>query len=181
MKTTRWLVLAAAGSMIAFGGGCAARSNLPVYDSGQVGNPITSQRGEIVSVRDVLIKAPSQSAGSTGMGARIGSAAGRSAVSGGAAGAVVGAVGAVVGEAAGAVVGATADNKMGEEITVLVEGGQLITIVQERGSGLPLAQGERVRLVTGGSSSVYGGSTTKTRVVRDEDFVANNPETERRR
>lgn len=131
-------------------------------------------------MRDVVIKAPSQSAGSTGRGARIGSAAGRSAISGGAAGAVVGVVGAVVGEAAGTAVGATANNKMGEEITVLIEGGQTVTIVQERGT-VPLAAGEKVRLITGAASSVYGGSSTKTKVVRDEDYLLSTSETDRRR
>ena len=175
MTINRWLLNVAVGGALAAGAGCVSKSTLPVYDSSQVGNAITSERGEILSVRDVLIKAPSQSAGNTGMGARIGSAAGRSAVMG-APGAIVGAVGAVVGEAAGAMVGATADDKMGEEITVLVEGGKTITIVQERGDGLPLAAGEKVRLVTGASSSVYGGSSTKTKVVRDEEYIVGSVE-----
>ena len=158
-----------AGGMLVLGAGCATRPSLPVYDSSQVGNPITAQHGEIVSVRDVVIKAPSQSAGGTGMGARIGSAAGRSAIYGGPS-AITGAVGAVVGEAVGAAVGAKTDDKLGEEITVLVEGGQTVTIVQERGDS-PLAPGEHVKLVTGASSSVYGGGSTKTKVVRDEEAV----------
>ena len=178
LKQRLWC--AVVGGLIAMcGGGCTSRSTLPVYESGQVGSAITTQRGEIISVRDVLIKAPSQSAGGTGMGARIGSAAGRSAISGGPA-AIVGAVGAVVGETAGAAMGATADNKLGEEITVLVEGGQTITIVQER-DGLPLAPGEKVRLVTGGSSSVYGGGSQKTKVVRDDQFTADATAADRRR
>ena len=180
MKIRQWLLGLAVGGILAVGAGCVSKSNLPVYDSGQVGSAITSQRGEIISVRDVLIKAPSQSAGNTGMGARIGSAAGRSGILGGPS-AIVGAVGAVVGEAAGAVVGAAADNKMGEEITVLVEGGQTITIVQERGDGPPLATGEKVRLVTGASSSVYGGSSTKTKVVRDDEYGVSPTEVNRPR
>ncbi len=146
--------------------GCAnSRSSLPVYDSSQVGSVIKSQGGEIVSVRDVLIKAPSTNAGSTGMGARIGSAAGRSAIFGGPA-AAVGAAGAVVGEAIGGVAGARADDKVGEELTIAVEGGQTITIVQER-SDPPMAPGERVRIITGASSGPYGtGGNTK--VVRDD-------------
>jgi outer membrane lipoprotein SlyB len=180
MRIKSWLLGFAAGGILAASAGCVSKSNLPVYDSGQVGSVITSQRGEIVSVRDVLIKAPSQSAGSTGMGARIGSAAGRSGILGGPS-AIVGAVGAVVGEAAGAVVGAAADNKMGEEITVLVEGGQTITIVQERGDGPPLAIGEKVRLVSGASSGVYGGSSTKTKVVRDDEYGASPARVDRPR
>ncbi len=78
----------------------------------------------------------------------------------------MGAASAVVGEAVGAVAGARADDKMGEEITVAMEGGQVVTIVQER-SDPPLAAGERVRIVTGLNSGIYnnGGGT---KVVRDD-------------
>ncbi|MSU22937.1 MAG: hypothetical protein EXS32_03845 [Opitutus sp.] len=151
------------------GGGCLnSRSSLPVYDSNQIGTVIKSQSGEILSVRDVVIKASSTQAGSTGMGSRIGAAAGRSAIYGGPS-AAVGAAGAVIGEAVGAVAGARVDDKKGEEITILVEGGQTVTVVQERGSS-PLAPGERVRIITSASSSIYGGGGTK--VVRDDEVVA---------
>lgn len=160
---------AMAASVLVLSGGCmSSKSNLPVYDSNQIGTVIKSQSGEIVSVRDVVIKASSTQMGSTGMGARIGGAAGRSAIFGGPA-AAVGAAGAVIGEAVGAVAGARVDDKMGEEITILVEGGQTVTVVQERGSS-PLAAGERVRIITGSSSGVYGGGGTK--VVRDDEVVS---------
>ena len=148
--------------------GCGGSSRLPVYDSTQIGAVIKSQGGEVVSVRDVLIKAPNSAAGSTGMGARIGSAAGRSAIYGGPS-AAIGAAGSVIGEAIGAVTGAKLDDKAGEEITIMVEGGQLVTVVQER-SYPPIAAGERVLIVSGGNSGIYGGGTTK--VVRD-DQVSN--------
>ena len=90
----------------------------------------------------------------------------------------MGAAGAVVGEAVGAVAGAKMDDKVGEEITISIEGGQIVTIVQER-SDPPLAPGERVRLVTGASSSVYGGGGTK--VVRDEEVAATGTGTGRPR
>ena len=155
----------------------SSSSSVPVYDSSQVGTVIRSQSGEILAVRDVVIKASITQAGSTGMGARIGGAAGRSAIYGGPA-AAIGAAGAVVGEAVGAVAGARADDKRGEEITVLVEGGQTVTIVQERGSP-PLAPGERVKIITGASSSIYGGGNT--RVVRDDQAVAPISPADRRR
>lgn len=151
--------------------GCMNTSRMPVYDSSQVGAIIKSQTGEIISVRDVIIKAPSATAGSTGMGSRIGAAAGRGAIFGGAAAAASAAT-AVVGEAVGAVAGARADDRVGEEITVSIEGGQAGTIVQER-SNPPLAPGERVRVVTGSSGGLYGGSGT--RVVREDDTSVPSP------
>ena len=176
MKTTKIFFAAVAVAALLTGVGCgSSRSNLPVYDSSRVGTVIKSQGGEVLSVRDVLIKAPSSAAGSTGMGSRIGSAAVRSAIYGGPS-AAVGAMGAVVGEAVGAVAGAKMDDQVGEEITVSVEGGQTVTVVQER-SNPPLAPGERVRIVTGASSSVYGGGGTK--VVRDDEVAATPTEISR--
>ena len=167
----------AVGALFGTGGCMGGGSSLPVYDSSQVGSVIRSQSGEILSVRDVMIKAGSQQQGSTGMGARIGGAAGRGAIYGGA-GAAIGAAGAVVGEAVGAVAGARADDKKGEEITVLVEGGGTVTIVQERGT-TPLAPGERVKIVTGASSSIYGGGNTQ--VVRDVQPEIKSTAADRRR
>ena len=169
MKHTRGFLAVLAGGAIVAATGCSSSSSrLPVYDSSQIGSVIKSEAGEVISVRDVLIKAPSSSAGSTGMGSRIGSAAGRSAIYGGP-NAIVGAAGAVIGEAVGSVAGAKMDDRVGEEITILSEGGQTITIVQER-SNPPLAPGERIRIVTGSSSGPYG-SGGGSRVVRDDGTV----------
>jgi outer membrane lipoprotein SlyB len=103
------------------------------------------------------------------MGARIGSAVGRGVIQGGGTGAIIGAAGSVVGDAIGGVAGARMDDKMGEEITVMVEG-RTITIVQER-STPPLAPGERVKILTGSGSD--GGSITK--IIRAEQFAASPP------
>jgi outer membrane lipoprotein SlyB len=165
----RLLFGAMTGGLLLLAGGCATKQTLPANESSQIGTVIKSQRGEIVAVRDVVINAPSPATRSTGMGSRIGSAVGRSAVPGGV-GILAGAVGAVVGEAAGSMTGPKADDKAGEEITVVVEGGKTIMIVQERGSP-PLAPGERVRLVTSSITNINGGSNTVTRVVRDDDYV----------
>jgi outer membrane lipoprotein SlyB len=167
MKLTHGIFAALASGALALGG-CTNTSRLPVYESSQVGSVIKTQGGEIVSVRDVVIKAPSSSAGSTGMGSRIGAAAGRSAIYGGAAAAASAAT-SVVGEAIGAVAGARADDKLGEEITVAIEGGQVVTIVQEQ-SKPPLAPGERVRIVTGVNTGIYGNGGG-TKVVRDDEVV----------
>ena len=159
MRIKRLITGAVAGGLLAFGAGCASKSNLPVYDSGQVGSPIKlasgAKSGRCAMSSPRRPASPPAARETAGAQNRIGGRmtrvrflAARSAI--------VGAIGpGVVGEAAGALVGSTADDKKGEEITVLVDGGQTITIVQERGDGPPLAQGEKVGLVTGGSSSVY--------------------------
>jgi outer membrane lipoprotein SlyB len=169
MKTRVLWAAALAAALLIDGSGCASRSNLPVYDSSQIGSVIKTQEGEIVAVRDVVIKAPNTPRGSTGMGSRIGSAVGRGVIQGGGTGAIIGAAGGVVGDAIGGVAGARMDDKVGEEITILVEG-RTITVVQER-STPPLAPGERVKILTGSGSG--GGEIT--RVIRAEQFASSSP------
>lgn len=153
-------LVAAAGAALS---GCATASRTPVYESNQVGQVITDQRGEIVGVQDVVIKAQSSARGSAGAGSRIGGAA------------VVGAVlgspiyaAQVAGDVVGGIVGAGADNQRGEELQILLKDGRMITVVQERGT-VPFSIGDRVRVMTGSNSSIYGGPTTK--VVRDDAVI----------
>lgn len=158
------LISAAACALLAGCGGGAG--SMPVYDRGQVGQVVSEQRGEVVGVRDLLIKGQTSQTGSTGTGARLGSAA----VTGAIFGVPERAVAAVVGSIAGSAAGAKLDDRMGEEITVMLEGGKTVVIVQERASGVaPLAPGERVRLQTG-SSSGYGSGNS--RVVRDDGYAS---------
>jgi outer membrane lipoprotein SlyB len=146
--------------------GCmsSSSSTLPVYDSSQVGQVISEQRGTIVDVRDVLIKAPTASAGSSGTGSRIGAAT----VAGLATGSPIAAAGAI-GSVIGGVAGARADDRQGEEITMVMEDGRTLVVVQERGD-TPLAIGEHIRVQTGTGSSVYGGATAH--VVRESVVTA---------
>jgi outer membrane lipoprotein SlyB len=158
------LISAVACALLAGCGGGAG--SMPVYDRGQVGQVVSEQRGEVVGVRDVLIKGQTSQTGSTGTGARLGSAA----VTGAIFGAPERAVAAVVGSIAGSAAGAKLDDRMGEEVTVMLEGGKTVVIVQERASGVaPLTPGERVRLQTG-SSSGYGSGNS--RVVRDDGYAS---------
>lgn len=151
--------------------GCSSsRSSLPVYDPGQTGAPIAVQKGRIVAVRDVIIKAPTARAGATASGATLGIGAVTSILTGSTAAAA-----SAVGRVVGGQVGASMDDKMGEEITIEVEGGQRVMIVQEQSSP-PLAVDEEVELQTiGGLSTVPGipGSRTiggRVRVVRPMPF-----------
>lgn len=143
-------------------GACVSSTppSTPVYTRSQTGQVINEQRGEIIDVRDVVIQAPGASAGSAGAGSRIGSGVISSAVTGNPIGAAIAA-----GSVLGGIAGARADNKMGEEITILLPSGQTIIVVQER-SKPPFAIGEKVRILSGTSGSVYTGPSTK--VVRDE-------------
>ena len=82
MKTTR---ISAPGVLTAIGllavtTGCSSRSRLPVYDPSQVGTVMSTEKGEVVSVRDVLIK-PQPPAGSS-TGAIIGAGVGQTAATG---------------------------------------------------------------------------------------------------
>jgi outer membrane lipoprotein SlyB len=153
------------GAAGVFAGCTSASSNLPVYDSNQVGQVINEQRGEVILVREVLFKAPTAAAGSAGSGSRIGAATVAGIVTG-STHAVANAMGSVLGGAAGA----RADNRLGEEITVMVEGGQSVVIVQERDRNTaPLGVGERVKILSGsGGGGLYGGPTA--RVVRDTEY-----------
>lgn len=162
--------------------GCASSSssNMPVYDRSQVGQVVTGQRGEVVSARDVLIKGQAEQQGSAGRGARIGSAA----VTGAIFGAPERAVANVIGGMAGSAIGAKADDKIGEEVVIMLEGGKTVTVVQERVAGVaPLAPGERVILQSGSGSSMQGSGNSK--VIRDEsggsDVIGAQAETPRKR
>jgi outer membrane lipoprotein SlyB len=143
--------------------GCmGSATSLPVYDSTQIGQVISEQRGEILAVRDVLIKAPTGRAGSAGAGSRIGAATAAAAITGSPVAAASAAASVL-----GGVAGSRADDRMGEELTIQLEGGQTILVVQERGR-TPLAAGERVKVRTGTGSSASGGANTQ--VVRDESL-----------
>jgi outer membrane lipoprotein SlyB len=147
-----------------FLGGCSSpAARTPVYDSSQVGHVITEQKGEIIGVQDVVIKARSSTRGSAGAGSRIGGAA------------VVGAIlgspiyaAQVAGDVIGSVAGSSMDNERGEELTILMKDGRSIVVVQPRGA-VPFAIGDRVRIMTGSSNSMYGDPST--RVVSDDTVV----------
>ena len=131
-----------------------------MYSQAETGQAISQQVGEVISVRDVIITPNSPaSSGAPGAGSRVGSAAVIGAITGSPI-AIASAVGSVMGESGGSKL----DNKMGEEITVMLKGGQTVTVVQERGS-VPLAPGERVQVVTSGASPY----PQKVRVVRQSE------------
>jgi outer membrane lipoprotein SlyB len=182
MNLKRVWVAGLAGVTLTVLAGCASKSNLPVYSTGQTGTPLTVQRGRVVAVRDVVIKPPTSTSHGVGPGAQVGAAVVTSVITGG-----THALGNVIGNVVGGPIGGKLDEKLGEEITIEVEGGRTIVVVQER-DGPPLTPDERVIIQTGGTTApggfggiyggiygggVFGGSSGgNTRVLRDDRFAA---------
>jgi outer membrane lipoprotein SlyB len=105
--------------------------------------------GVIESVREVTMEGTKSGAG-TFAGAAVGGVAGSTV--GGGKGHIVGAIlGAVAGGIAGSAVEEHVTKKNALEITVKLDGGQLIAVVQEMGEYFH--PGERVRVLSGSGSS----------------------------
>ncbi len=119
-----------------------------VYTDSQAKSTRTISYGEIVSVRDVLIQAPSQGVIGTAGGTAIGGILG-STIGGGKGQEIASAIGAI----AGAVIGKKIENKMDQvtsmELVIRKDNGQEIVVVQKKEDGF--LAGKRVRIV--GSSS----------------------------
>ncbi|MBI3937730.1 MAG: glycine zipper 2TM domain-containing protein [Betaproteobacteria bacterium] len=140
--------LAAAGAVLVLGA-CAPSLSGSAYTRDQARQEQSVRMGVVESVRQVQIE---------GTRSGIGPAAG--AVVGGIAGSNVGqgkgaAVGTVLGSVAGGVAGQAAEQaatrKTGLEITVKLDSGRLVAIVQEADEAF--RPGERVRVLSGGGVS----------------------------
>lgn len=124
---------------------CASSKSGSVYTREQARQEMTVRQGVVESVRQVGLEGTKSGAG-TMAGAAVGGVAGSNV--GGGKGQIVGAIlGAVVGGLAGAAVEEGATRKIALEITVRLNNGQLVSVVQEGDERfLP---GERVRLLSG--------------------------------
>lgn len=173
MKTR---LLAGAAILISAGclGGCAS-SRRPVYDPSQTGTVLSIEKAEVIAVRDVDIKTSPRPSGPTGAVGTVTGGAVASVITGSTA-----AIGRAVGSVVGSAVGSNADAVAGEEITLSVEGGRTVVIVQER-STPPLAPGEKVIILQPSTPSpIYGGgrvglpspSGGAVRVVREDRYAA---------
>jgi outer membrane lipoprotein SlyB len=136
--------------------GCESTSSTPtrpVYSASQTGQVITHEAGLVMAVEEVLIQAPSSYEGAPGTGSQIGSAVGRGALSGNPM-VLAGAIGGIFGAKAGAGM----DNQIGDKITIAMDDGKTVTIIQARDRVQPMMPGERV---------VLERSSGTTRVVRE--------------
>jgi outer membrane lipoprotein SlyB len=143
MNLVRFSELLVAGALIA---GCASSNSSDVYSRDQVRRTQTVQLGTVQAIRSVRIE---------GTKSGVGTVAG--AVAGGVAGSTIGAgsgrtLAALGGAALGAVGGTVAEEqitkKTGLEITVRLDSGSTIAVVQE--ADVMFSVGERVRVLTGG-------------------------------
>lgn len=128
-------------------GGCAGSLSNSSYDRSQARTPQEVQFGIVEHVRAVRIEGTKSGIGATAggvMGGVAGAAQGRSHVGR--------TVGGVAGGVVGGVVGAAAEEgvtrQKGYEITVRLESGRIIAIVQAADEDFKV--GERVRVLTGG-------------------------------
>lgn len=143
----RWAGVVAAIFLAAAVAGCAASPmSGESYSRGQSQRAMTVRQGTVESVRPVAIEGTKSGAGTLGgavLGGALGSGIGRGT------GRLVGAVGgAIVGGLAGSAVEESATKKNGLEITVKLDGGDLIAIVQALEPGVGFEPGDRVRVTT---------------------------------
>lgn len=147
MKTLALLLIS-----VALLAGCASSKSGDVYSRDQARREQTVRMGVVESVRPVQMEGTKSPVGSVA-GAAVGGIAG-STLGSGKGSAVAAVLGAVAGGLAGSAVEEGVTRRQAMEITVQLEGGRLIAIVQE-GDPQEFRPGDRVRIVsTGGESRV---------------------------
>lgn len=142
-RTLAGLVVAATVLGVA---GCAAPGRGGAdYRSYQTRTEQSVRFGVVETIRQVRIDAPNSGVG-TATGAVLGGIAG-STVGGGRGSTAAAVAGAVVGGIIGSHVEADANKGLGIEITVLLDGGKYIAVVQEADEAFKV--GDRVRILSG--------------------------------
>ncbi|HCX32296.1 MAG TPA: hypothetical protein DHV08_01280 [Rhodocyclaceae bacterium] len=129
--------------------GCASGLGGGDYKRGEARQTMRVEMGVVESVRTVRIEGTKTPVG-TGAGAVVGGVAGSNV--GGGKGSIIGTVvGAVAGGLAGSAIEEGVTRREGVEITVRLDGGRLLAIVQEADEAF--RPGERVRVLSGGGST----------------------------
>jgi outer membrane lipoprotein SlyB len=143
MIKSRTLAAAAIGALLL--GGCAYPSGSRDYRSYETRGVQSVRFGVVDSVRDVRIE-PRESGVGTAGGAVLGGIAGSNI--GGGSGQVAGAIGgAILGGLIGQSVERSANERPGVELTVLLDSGKYIAVVQEADESF--RAGDRVRILSG--------------------------------
>ena len=143
MKNLKWVVAAALGSLAL--GGCAYHGGSADYQGYQVRGEQSVRFGVVESVREVRIDPHETGVGTAG-GAALGALAGSNV--GGGNGQIAGAIGgAILGGIIGQNIEKSANERRGLEVTVLLDSGKYIAIVQEADE--PFRAGDRVRILSG--------------------------------
>lgn len=142
--TRNTLIIATALSTLLLGG-CAYNAGSRDYRGYQVMGEQAVRFGVVESVRDVRITPRDTGVGTVG-GAALGGIAGSNV--GGGSGQVAGAIGgAILGGIIGNNIEKSANERPGLEVTVLLDSGKYVAIVQEADE--PFRPGDRVRIVSG--------------------------------
>ncbi len=132
-------------------GGCASNMSSNVYSSGQAQKMQTVQEGTVVALAPVAIQNQDNPVG-TIAGGLIGGIAGSHL--GGGSGSDVGAIGgAVVGGILGSMTESELTRKNGINITIRLQNGQLVSVVQEVNANAPIAIGQSVLIYSQGNTS----------------------------
>lgn len=130
--------------------GCASSLTGGSYERSEARGAMAVRFGEVTTVRPVQLEGSKSQVG-TLSGAAIGGIAGSSVGSG--KGSAIGAViGAVAGGIAGSAIESGATKRPGVEVTVRLDNGQYLAVVQEDG-GEGFRAGERVRILDGGGNT----------------------------
>ena len=124
--------------------GCASGLGGDVYSRGEARRAMTVQFGAVESVRPVLLEGTKSPVG-TVAGAAVGGIAG-SGVGGGRGQSVATVLGAVAGGMLGSAIEENVTRRAGVEVTVRLDNGQYLAVVQED-AGEGFRAGERVRVL----------------------------------
>lgn len=141
--STAALAAAATALLLA---GCASNLGGGSYERAEARGAMSVRFGEVTTVRPVRLEGTKTPVG-TMSGAAIGGIAGSS-VGGGKGSSIATVLGAVAGGIAGSVLEENVTQRTGVEVTVRLDSGQYIAVVQEDG-GEGFRPGERVRILDG--------------------------------
>lgn len=146
MKSLLWITITLTGLMLV---GCASSNSGAVYSRDEARKVQTVKTGVIEGVRQVKLEGTKSPIGTIAGGA-VGGIAGGS-IGGGRGSAIAAVIGAVAGGLAGSALEEGVTRKDALEITVKLDGGGLIAIVQEADE--PFNIGEKVRIIENGENS----------------------------
>lgn len=147
-RSLKQLALALAAAMAL--AGCAQGLGGGTYSRGEARRAMTVQFGTVDSVRAVRLEGTKTPVGSVA-GAAVGGIAGSS-VGGGRGAAVATVIGAVAGGVAGSAIEEGATRSNGVEVTVRLDNGQYLAVVQAD-QGEQFRAGERVRVLRDGGTT----------------------------
>jgi outer membrane lipoprotein SlyB len=151
MMKAKWVAASAAGALLL--GGCAYHAGSGDYRGYETRGEQSVRFGVVESVREVRIDPRETGVGTAG-GALLGGLAGSNV--GGGNGQIAGAIGgAILGGIIGQNIEKSANERRGAEVTVLLDTGKYISVVQEADESF--RAGDRVRILSG-----RGGQTRVT-------------------